>query len=30
MSSQQFKEMSLREGDMLMVTPRKAGVFVEG
>ena len=29
MPSQQFKEMGLREGDMLVVTPRKARVFVE-
>jgi sulfate transport system ATP-binding protein len=30
MPSQQFTEMGLREGDMLVVTPRKARVFVEG
>ena len=30
MPSQQFKDMGLREGDMLVVTPRKARVFVEG
>ena len=29
MPSQQFKDMGLREGDMLVVTPRKARVFVE-
>jgi sulfate transport system ATP-binding protein len=26
---QQFADMGLREGDVLMVTPRKARVFVE-
>jgi sulfate transport system ATP-binding protein len=30
MPSQQFADMGLREGDMLVVTPRKARVFVEG
>jgi sulfate transport system ATP-binding protein len=30
MPSQHFKDMGLREGDMLVVTPRKARVFVEG
>ncbi len=29
MPSQQFREMGLREGDMLVVTPRKARVFVQ-
>ena len=29
MPSQQFSDMALREGDMLVVTPRKAKVFVE-
>ncbi len=29
MPSQQFREMCLRDGDMLVVTPRKARVFVE-
>jgi len=30
MPSQQFNDMGLREGEMLVVTPRKARVFVEG
>ena len=28
--AQQYKEMGLREGETLVVTPRKARVFVEG
>ena len=28
--AQQFKEMGLREGETLVVTPRRARVFVEG
>jgi sulfate/thiosulfate transport system ATP-binding protein len=29
-SAQQYRELALKEGDMLVVTPRKARVFVEG
>ena len=29
-SAQQFRELDLREGEILVVTPRKARVFVEG
>ena len=28
--AQQYRDMGLKEGDMLVVTPRKARVFVEG
>ena len=28
--AQQYRDMGLNEGDMLVVTPRKARVFVEG
>jgi sulfate transport system ATP-binding protein len=30
MPAQQFRDMGLKEGDTLVLTPRKARVFIDG